>query len=84
MNRASTRCISCKATRPCASYRQLSSSMATSKKKTFDAVAQSRRWRVQTGRKLRGLTFEQQQELLRRTTEEFFAARPARRALIHH
>ncbi len=48
--------------------------MATTKKKTFDAVAQSRRWRVQTGRKLRGLTFEQQQELLRRTTEEFFCA----------
>lgn len=55
--------------------------MATTKKKTFDAVAQSRRWRAQAGRKLRDLTFEQQQELLRRTTEEFFAARPARREL---
>ena len=48
------------------------------KKKTFDAVAESRRWRVQTGCKLRKLTFEQQQELLRRTTEEFFAAKPKR------
>ena len=46
--------------------------MAT-KKKIFDAVAASRRWRIATGRKLRGLTFEQQQELLRRTTEAFFA-----------
>jgi hypothetical protein len=54
--------------------------MATTKKKTFDAVAESRRWRVQTGRKLRGLTFEQQQELLRRTTEAFFAEKPKRRA----
>ena len=56
--------------------------MAT-KKKTFDAVAQSRRWRIQTGRKLRGLTFEQQQALLQRTTEAFFAGKPARRALAH-
>jgi very-short-patch-repair endonuclease len=51
--------------------------MAT-KKKSFDAVAESRRWRIATGRKLRGLTFEQQQELLRRTTEEFFAEKPSR------
>lgn len=57
--------------------------MATTKKKTFDAVAQSRRWRIATGRKLRGLTFEQQQELLRRTTAEFFAGKPPRRALAH-
>lgn len=49
-------------------------------KKTFDAVAESRRWRIQTGRKLRGLTFEQQQELLRRTTEAFFAQTPKHRA----
>ena len=53
--------------------------MATTKKKTFDAVAESRRWRIATGRKLRGLTFEQQQEVLRRTTEDFFAQKPARR-----
>ena len=58
--------------------------MAT-KKKSFDAVAASRRWRTATGRKLRGLTFEQQQELLRRTTEAFFAGKPARpgRELAH-
>ena len=54
--------------------------MATTRKKTFDAVAESRRWRIQTGRKLRGLTFEQQQVLLRRTTEAFFAEAPSRRA----
>lgn len=57
--------------------------MATTKKKSFDAVAESRRWRVQTGRKLRRLSFEQQQELLRRTTEEFFARPPTRRGLVH-
>lgn len=57
--------------------------MATIKKKTFDALAQSRRWRVQTGRKLRSLTFEQQQELLQRTTAKFFAGKPSRRALTH-
>jgi hypothetical protein len=57
--------------------------MATTKKKTFDAVAQSRRWRVRAGRKLRDLTFDEQQELLRRTTETFFAKIPARRTLAH-
>jgi hypothetical protein len=64
--------------------------MAT-KKKSFDAVAASRRWRIQTGRKLRGLSFEQQQALLQRTTEAFFAAKadaliadkPSRRAPAH-
>lgn len=58
--------------------------MAT-KRKTFDAVAESRRWRVQTARKLRKLTFAQQQELLGRTTEAFFAEKPSRRspALAH-
>ena len=55
--------------------------MASTKKKTFDAVAESRRWRIATGRKLRGLTFQQQQELLRRTTEKFFAKKPTRRTL---
>jgi very-short-patch-repair endonuclease len=49
--------------------------MAT-KKKSFDAVAESRRWRIATGRKLRGLSFEEQQALLRRTTEAFFAEKP--------
>lgn len=57
--------------------------MALTKKKTFDAVAESRRWRIATGRKLRGLNFEQQQEILRRTTEKFFAQKPARRTLAH-
>jgi hypothetical protein len=51
--------------------------MAT-KKKVVNAVAASRRWRVETGRKLRGMNFEQQQELLRRTTEAFFAGRTSR------
>lgn len=54
--------------------------MAKTKKKTFDAVAESRRWRIQTARKLRGLSFEEQQVLLRRTTEAFFAEKPARRS----
>ena len=54
--------------------------MATTKKKSFDAVAASRRWRIQAGRKLRGLNFEQQQELLRRATDAFFAETPARTA----
>lgn len=57
--------------------------MASTKKKIFDAVAESRRWRIATGQKLRGLSFEQQQEVLRRTTEEFFARKPVRRALTH-
>jgi len=52
--------------------------MAT-RKKSFDAVAESRRWRTETARKLRGMTFEQQQALLQRTTEAFFAKKPARR-----
>ena len=56
--------------------------MAMTKKKTFDAVAASRRWRVATGRKLRGLSFEEQQELLRRTTEQFFAEKPKRRSMV--
>lgn len=58
--------------------------MATTKKKTFDALASSRRWRVATGRKLRNLSFEQQQELLRRTTEQFFAEKPKRRSMVRH
>jgi len=57
--------------------------MAMTKKKTFDAVASSRRWRVATSRKLRGLSFEEQQELLRRTTEAFFAEKPKRRTRVH-
>jgi hypothetical protein len=52
--------------------------MAT-KKKSFDAVAESRRWRRATSKRLAGLSFAQQQELLQRTTEAFFAASPKRR-----
>ena len=57
--------------------------MATRKKKSFDAVAASRRWRISTGRKLRGLSFEDQQALLQKTTDALFADKPARRALAH-
>lgn len=53
--------------------------MAT-KKKSFDAVAESRRWRIQTGRRLAAMTPAQRREHLRRTTEAFFAAKPKRRA----
>jgi very-short-patch-repair endonuclease len=52
--------------------------MATMKK-SFDAVAESRRWRRATSRRLNKLTFEQQQALLNRTTAEFFAAPPPNR-----
>jgi hypothetical protein len=52
------------------------------KTKNFDAVTESRRWRVQTARKLRKLSFEQQQELLRHTTETFFANQPVRRSAV--
>lgn len=51
------------------------------KKKSFDAVAQSRRWRVRTGKRLKGLTFAQQQELLNRTTAEFFSGKPKSKSL---
>jgi predicted nucleic acid-binding protein len=64
---------------PCASWLQPSSSMAT-KKKTFDAVAESRRWRIQTGRRLAKMTPAQRREHLRRTTEAFFADQPTRHA----
>jgi hypothetical protein len=52
--------------------------MAT-KKKTFDAVAASRRWRLATGRRLAAMTPASRREHLRRTTEAFFAGQPARR-----
>jgi hypothetical protein len=57
--------------------------MAT-KKKTFDAVAASRRWRIQAGKRLAAMKPEERREHLRRTVEEFFAERPSRRALVHH
>jgi hypothetical protein len=49
--------------------------MAT-KKKSFDAVEESRRWRLEAGKRLAAMTPEQRREHLRRTTEEFFAKKP--------
>ncbi len=57
--------------------------MAT-KKKTFDAVAASRRWRVQTAKRRAQMTPEERREHLRQTTEAFFAKKPARRAAFAH
>lgn len=58
--------------------------MAT-KKKGFDAVEASRRWRRATSRRLNKMTFAEQQEHLNRVTEAFFAANPSRatRELAH-
>jgi hypothetical protein len=53
--------------------------MAT-KKKSFDAVAESRRWRIETGKRLAAMTPEQRREHLRCTTEAFFAQKPKHRA----
>lgn len=59
--------------------------MATIKKKSFDAVAESRRWRIATGKRLAAMAPEERREHLRRTTEAFFAEKPKRRtpALAH-
>jgi hypothetical protein len=57
--------------------------MAT-KKKSFDAVAESRRWRIETGKRLAAMTPEQRREHLRRTKEAFFAKKPPRRAVLAH
>ena len=54
--------------------------MVTKKKKSFDALAASRRWRIETGKRLAAMTPEQRREHLRRTTEAFFAEKPKRRA----
>jgi hypothetical protein len=64
--------------------------MAT-KKKSFDAVAASRRWRIQAGKRLAAMTPQERREHLQRTTEAFFAARaealvtakPSRRVPAH-
>ena len=53
--------------------------MAT-KKKSFDAVAESRRWRVQAGRRLAAMTPVERRAHLRQVTAAFFAAKPAHRA----
>ncbi len=51
------------------------------KKKTFDAVAESRRWRIEAGKRLAAMTPAERREHLRRVTDEFFAQKPSRRAL---
>lgn len=58
--------------------------MAT-KKKSFDAVAESRRWRTAAGQRRAAMTPGECREHLRRTTEAFFAAKPkhAARELAH-
>ena len=53
--------------------------MAT-KKKGFDALAASRRWRRATSRRLNKMTFAEQQEYLKQGTEAFFAEKPSRRS----
>lgn len=57
--------------------------MATTKKKIFDAVTESRRWRIAAGKRLAVMTPGERREHLRRTTEKFFAGKPSRRALAH-
>jgi len=49
------------------------------KKKQFDAIAASRRWRRAASKRLAGLNFSEQQELLNRSASRVFAAAPKRR-----
>jgi len=49
--------------------------MAT-KKKSFDAVAASRRWRVQSGKRLAAMTPAERRAHLQRGAEEFFSGKP--------
>jgi hypothetical protein len=61
--------------------------MATTKKKTFDAVAQSRRWRRATTRKLSTMTDEEKLAFLNRRLAAWPATgeqAPAKHALAHH
>jgi hypothetical protein len=51
--------------------------MAT-KKKRFNAVTESRRWRRAASRRMNKMTFEEQQEHLRRATETLYAVVPKR------
>jgi hypothetical protein len=51
----------------------------TTKKKSFDAVAASRRWRIQAGKRLAAMTPQERREHLQRATEAFFATKPAHR-----
>jgi hypothetical protein len=48
------------------------------KKKSFDAVAASRRWKIETGKRLAAMTPEERRARLRQTTKAFFAAKPVR------
>ena len=57
--------------------------MAT-KKKRFDAVAESRCWRIETGKRLAAMTPEERRAHLRSTTEAFFAKKAARRLASAH
>ncbi len=50
------------------------------KKKTFDAVAESRRWRIAAGKRLGKMTFAEQQVYLQQVAEAFFAGKPHPRA----
>jgi hypothetical protein len=54
--------------------------MATTKR-TFDAVAESRRWRIEARKRLSAMTPAERREHLRRVTEKFFAKKPSRWAL---
>ena len=68
--------------------------MATTKKKTFDAVAESRRWRMATSKLLNKMTPEEQIAFLNRRlanwpaasaakADALVATKPARRARAH-
>jgi len=52
------------------------------KKKSFDAVAASRRWRIETGKRLAAMTPEERREHLRQATKAFFTAKPERQAAL--
>jgi hypothetical protein len=60
--------------------------MATTKKKTFDAVAQSRRWRMATSKRLNKMTPEEQIAFLNRRLangSDVSVAKRVRRTLSH-
>jgi len=57
-------------------------SSITAKKKSFDSVLESRRWRVDVGKTLAGVvTTAERRVHRRRVPEEFFAEKPSRRKL---
>jgi hypothetical protein len=55
--------------------------MKTSKK-TFDAVAASRRWRARSSQELAGLTFEELRERLGKSASAQVLIKPARRRVL--